>query len=219
MLTTRNELGAGACAPYDREPRRDRDGRGRRLPPARGARGGAGRGAPIYAEIIGRRRRATSSADALRIRRAAPWPPRSERALARGGVAGARRRLRRRARQRDERAATRARRPGFAAGVRERRRPAARAASSRRPATSVAAAGALERRRRGARARPPDGATHAQSRDLDPACDGIDWIAKEARETTGRGRARPRPRTRRPERRARAARRTEGGDVVAEPAT
>jgi 3-oxoacyl-[acyl-carrier-protein] synthase II len=179
VLTTRNDLGAGACAPYDR----DRDGTVM-------GEGGAfllleeldaarARGATIYAEVVG----SGSAIDPGYL--SSPDPTGRavavaiERALSAAGVGA------------DEVDYVAAHGDGTtdgdaseAAGLRAAFGDGVMRASSVKPATGnlVGAAGALNAAiaalavARGAM--PPT----LNLENLDPACEGVDWIAKEARE-------------------------------------
>ena len=178
VLTTRNELGAAACAPYDVGRDGTVMGEGGAFLLLEDLEAAQGRGASIYAEIVGVGSAVdpTFTPDASGRAVAAA----SERALAAGGAA---------ARDVDYVAAhgdgTREGDASEAAGLRQAFGSDRLQASSVKPATGnlVGAAGAL-----GAAV-----AALALSRQtvpptlnlehLDPECEGIDWIAKEARET------------------------------------
>ena len=213
VLTGRNDLGAGACAPYDR----DRDGtvmgeggaffvledleaaqRARRQgvrrdrrhrapatdtrPPAHARPRAASRVAAAVERALARGRR-------RRRRTSATWP-RTARGT-RAGDASEAAALRAVARRRTARCAS---------SVKARHRPPGR----RRPARSTwrVAALAIDRG-----AMPPT----LNLENLDPACEGVDWVPNEAREAEVDDGARPGPRPRRTERGAGPARASEGG--------
>jgi 3-oxoacyl-[acyl-carrier-protein] synthase II len=179
VLTTRNELGAAACAPYDR----DRDGtvmgEGGAFLLLEDLEAARARGATIYAEVIG----VGAADDTGHL--SSPDPSgravaaAAERALKAAGVAS------------DSVGYVAAHGDGTrdsdaseAAGLRQAFGVDGLAASSVKPATGnlVGAAGALNAAVAAlALARqtvPPT----LNLEHLDPACGGIDWIAKDARE-------------------------------------
>jgi 3-oxoacyl-[acyl-carrier-protein] synthase II len=179
VLTTRNDLGAAACAPYDQ----DRDGtvmgEGGAFLLLEDLEAARNRGAPIYAEVIG-----AGAADDLG-HLSSPDP--SGRAVAAATVRAL------------EAAGVSSESVGYvaahgdgtlegdaseAAGLRQAFGIDTLAASSVKPATGnlVGAAGALNAAVAAlalARQTVPPTLNLEQ---LDPACGGIDWIAKEARE-------------------------------------
>jgi 3-oxoacyl-[acyl-carrier-protein] synthase II len=177
-LTTRNELGAGACAPYDR----DRDGtvmgEGGAFLLLEDLEAARARGATVYAEVIG----AGAAADKGHL--SAPDPSgravtaAAERALESAGVAKE---------SVDYLAAhgdgTQDGDASEAAGLRQAFGDGL-AASSVKPATGnlVGAAGALNAAVAALAIARQTVPPTLNLEHVDPACAGIDWIAKEARE-------------------------------------
>ena len=180
VLTTRNELGSAACAPYEVERDGTVMGEGGAFLLLEELDAARARGASIYAEVVG----AGAAFDTGQL--SAPdgsgraVAAAAERAIAAGAIAGS---------DVDYVAAhgdgTRAGDANEAAGLRQAFGSDGLLASSVKPATGnlVGAAGALDAAvaalALSRRTAPPT----LNLEQVDPDCEGIDWIAKEARET------------------------------------
>jgi 3-oxoacyl-[acyl-carrier-protein] synthase II len=179
VLTTRNELGPGACAPYDA----DRDGtvmgEGGAFLLLEDLDAARARGATIYAEIVGAGAAVDPGGVTAPDASGRAVTAAAERALAAGGLSAGD--VGYVAAHGD---GTREGDAGEAAGLRQAFGGDGLLASSVKPATGnlVGAAGALNAAVAAlALARGTVPPTLNLER-VDPACEGIDWIAKEARE-------------------------------------
>ena len=184
-LSRRNDDPKAASRPFDSEPRRLRDGRGRRDARARGARARKGRGAKIYAELLGY----GVSSDASHVTEPDPSgtnPARAMRmAFADAGISPRSATSTRTGRRR--RSATR---PRHGPQARARRGERARRRSPRRRARRATASALRGRSRRSSRSSrvqrgmlPPT----INYEVPDPECD-LDYIPNEARAPESRSR-------------------------------